>query len=94
MGAEMDTPRPVESRVLRGGRDQERPEPPRACLLIFLLPISYQSQDLVDFLGDMGGEDLDAILGHQNRVLDSDMEILLRDVNDGLHRDDHSGPER
>ena len=52
-----------------------------------------EGEDLVQFLWDAGRQHFGFAVRHQHRVLDADVQLLLLDVDDRLHRDHHAGGE-
>jgi hypothetical protein len=53
-------------------------------------PTAEPTQDLVQLLGHVGREDQRTVVGDQHRVLDADVELLVREFDDRLNRDDHA----
>src|SRR5207248_5512652 len=49
--------------------------------------------DLGHFSGERAAQDLGAVFGHKNYIFDPNADVLFRDVNPWLDRDDHAGLE-
>ena len=53
-----------------------------------------QLENLVDFFRHRGAQDQRVAVRHQHRVFDPDVQLLVRQLDNRLDRDDHTGLER